>query len=189
MNTVPSKLNNTSRLQDITLQPDYLSFSQQIPDDLDQSGARGSMIGSERDITMEVGRDAYTGREFTPGLDVLSVAGSVREKSVGPGNDPLMMNNPSFELGLNDANELDFNFDMPNMDFDMGPNENDLPPLDFDTSFKEQESRDSEITVPKYVLVISYLITISLDLEFKGLNNSLPLDESMGRFCVSLLIA
>ena len=97
MTTGPSK-SNTSRFQDITLQPDFLSFSQQLPDDLDKLGSRSGLF-EQGDVSFEVGRDAQTGRGFTPGPDALSIAGSFREKSVGPA-DPLLAGDLSFELGL-----------------------------------------------------------------------------------------
>lgn len=116
-----STRSNTSRLQDITLQPDFLSFSQPIPDDLDQLGLNTSrnfgLNRIDQDMSIEVGRDAVTGREFTPGLDVLSVAGSVREKSVGP-TDPLLGGDLSFELGLGGDPQFneDFDFTFDNLD-------------------------------------------------------------------------
>jgi hypothetical protein len=106
-------------LQDITLQPDFLSFTQAFPDDMDQIGLNLSrtigLNSRDQDISMEVGRDAIGAREFTPGPDALSVAGSVREKSVGP-NDPLLGEDISFELGLENDALNNNNFDFTNLD-------------------------------------------------------------------------
>ena len=96
-----------------------MSFSQQIPDDLDKFGARSGLF-EQGDISIEVGRDALSGRGFTPGPDVLSIAGSVREKSVGPA-DPLLGGDLSFELGLGGEGpgNDDFDFNFENLDNDV----------------------------------------------------------------------
>lgn len=126
---------NTSRIQDITLQPDaaFLSFSQNVAEDLDIGDGDSKYIFGGADLSMEVGRDAGVGREFAP----RSTSGSVRGKSVEP-EDPLMTQDPSFDLGLGGpegADEFGQNFDfavgddfgIPPPDFDMGLADFELP--------------------------------------------------------------
>ncbi|KAJ3305976.1 sister chromatid cohesion protein 1 [Kappamyces sp. JEL0829] len=119
---------------DTSLQPEYLSFSQQLAERLDEN--------LDLDFSVEVGRDPMLGREFTPGFDT----SSVREKSVAL-EDPLLGNDPSFDLGVgNDmAGELNFDADLGPMDFDLGPDPADpardfqMAPMDFDTTAKDAD--------------------------------------------------
>jgi hypothetical protein len=118
---------NTSRLQDITLQPEYLSFSQSVPEDID-----GRSDVFDRELSVEVGRDQMLAREFTPGLD----DNSLREKSVGP-EDPLLNDDPAFNLAVGNDDALNFDFDLPPMDFDAPFNPDfhdfdDVPMPDFE---------------------------------------------------------
>jgi hypothetical protein len=128
---------NTSRVQDITLQSDsnYLSFSQNLADEIDL-GLGDYDISNRNDMdSLEIGRDANRSQVFTPGEDMPRFE---REKSLQP-LDPLLIQDPSFDLGL-DANldgenpDFEFNDDFgpaPDVDWKM-PEEFDPVPLDFE---------------------------------------------------------
>ena len=103
-------------------------------------GLGGNDVSNRNNMdSMEIGRDANRSQVYTPGSDMPRFE---REKSLQP-LDPLLIQDPSFDLGL-DANfgggenplglDLDFNDDFggpPDTDLKI-PGEFDPIPLDFD---------------------------------------------------------